>query len=215
MAATAEEQSSEKDDGCQYMEREHDGHAVLRFAGAASGRPMLAFRDNRMRAAIVKCVSKYSATRNVATIIHGNVVIATVPGPSVNTRYGVPGAERNASVRATTRSSAANAFQTARSRGCRMMVFGPVWAHWRGTLGGVNPSVETIGLAHLQCSSLFLFFLVRKTRSVWALWKTAVCAVFQVPCGRVLCVHRDGSVHTVFHCASFGNNGEARKSFGA
>src|SRR2546422_7264827 len=33
---------------------------------------------------------------------------------------------------------------------------------------------------------------------MWALWKTALFAVFQVPCGRVLCVHTDGSVHIVF-----------------
>ncbi len=32
---------------------------------------------------------------------------------------------------------------------------------------------------------------------MWALWKTALFAVFQVPCGRVLCVRRDGSVHIV------------------
>jgi hypothetical protein len=37
---------------------------------------------------------------------------------------------------------------------------------------------------------------------VWALLKTVVSAVFKVTCGRVLCVHRDGSVHTVFDRAS-------------
>jgi hypothetical protein len=31
---------------------------------------------------------------------------------------------------------------------------------------------------------------------VWALCETAFCAVLQRPCGRVLCVHRSGSVHT-------------------
>jgi hypothetical protein len=41
---------------------------------------------------------------------------------------------------------------------------------------------------------------------MWALWKTAFFAVFQVPCGRVLCVHRDGSVHIVFDLAKIFNN---------
>ena len=31
---------------------------------------------------------------------------------------------------------------------------------------------------------------------MWALWKTTVWAVFQAACGRVLGVHRGGSVHT-------------------
>ena len=30
---------------------------------------------------------------------------------------------------------------------------------------------------------------------MWALWETAFCAVFQRSCGRVLGVHRAGSVH--------------------
>jgi len=44
---------------------------------------------------------------------------------------------------------------------------------------------------------------------VWALWKL-FCS-FQVPCGRVLRVHRDGSVHTVFHCPKFSDHVEARQ----
>ena len=32
--------------------------------------------------------------------------------------------------------------------------------------------------------------------------KTAFCAVFKVTCGRVLCVHRDVSVHTLFDCSN-------------
>jgi len=45
---------------------------------------------------------------------------------------------------------------------------------------------------------------------MWTLWKTAVFAVFQVPCGRVLCVHRDGSVHIVFDRAKMFNHVETR-----
>ncbi len=47
---------------------------------------------------------------------------------------------------------------------------------------------------------------------MWTLWKTAVFAVFQVPCGRVLCVHRDGSVHIVFGRSNIFNNVETRKT---
>ena len=32
--------------------------------------------------------------------------------------------------------------------------------------------------------------------------KTVFFAVFKVTCGRVLCVHRDGSVHTLFDCSN-------------
>src|SRR5436190_3484078 len=45
-------------------------------------------------------------------MIHGSAVIASVPGPSVNTRNGVPGAESRPSDTATMRSSAPRAFQT-------------------------------------------------------------------------------------------------------
>ena len=31
---------------------------------------------------------------------------------------------------------------------------------------------------------------------MWELWKSAFYALFQGPCGRVLCVHRSGSFHT-------------------
>jgi hypothetical protein len=33
---------------------------------------------------------------------------------------------------------------------------------------------------------------------MWALWESALFALFQLPCGRVLCVHREVSVHIVF-----------------
>ena len=41
---------------------------------------------------------------------------------------------------------------------------------------------------------------------MWTLWKTAVFAVFQVPCGRVLCVLMDGGVHIVFDRSKIFNN---------
>ena len=36
---------------------------------------------------------------------------------------------------------------------------------------------------------------------MWALWNLAFFARFPNPCGRVLCVHRGGSVHIVFDVA--------------
>ena len=45
---------------------------------------------------------------------------------------------------------------------------------------------------------------------MWALWKTALFAVFQVSCGRVLCVHRDDSVHIVFDRTKSFNNVETQ-----
>ena len=47
---------------------------------------------------------------------------------------------------------------------------------------------------------------------MWTLWNTAVFAVFQVPCGRVLCVHRDDSVHIVFDRSNMFNHMETRKT---
>jgi hypothetical protein len=47
---------------------------------------------------------------------------------------------------------------------------------------------------------------------MWALWKTALFAVFQVPCGRVLCVHRDDSVHIVFFGAKSFKHVETRRT---
>jgi hypothetical protein len=47
---------------------------------------------------------------------------------------------------------------------------------------------------------------------MWTLWKTAFVAVFQVPCGRVRCVHRDDSVHIVFDRAELFNNVEPRRT---
>src|ERR1700682_328508 len=47
-------------------------------------------------------------------------------------------------------------------------------------------------------SSLFSSSSSTETDWVWAVWETACCAVFQATCGRVLCVHRRGTVHTLF-----------------
>lgn len=36
---------------------------------------------------------------------------------------------------------------------------------------------------------------------MWTLWKTARCAVFQIPVGALFGVHRNGSVHTLRRAA--------------
>ena len=59
-------------------------------------------------------------------------------------------------------------------------------------------------------SSSFLF--LRTNGWVWALLKTAFLAVFKVTCGRVLCVHRDVSVHTLFDGSGIVKNREPVQS---
>ena len=49
---------------------------------------------------------------------------------------------------------------------------------------------------------------------MWALWETAFCAVFQRPCGRVVGVHRSGSVHARF-CDGRGADALIRKAVDA
>ncbi len=47
-------------------------------------------------------------------------------------------------------------------------------------------------------SLIFVLSSAKKSHGLWAVWETACCAVFQATCGRVLCVHRRGTVHALF-----------------
>jgi len=72
---------------------------------------------------------------------------------------------------------------------------------WHG-VSGPDPIWWIVGLCGVCRSFFVLLFFFQEQWSMWTLWKTAVFAVFQVPCGRVLCVHRDDSVHIVFNRAT-------------
>src|SRR5262249_14338673 len=80
--------------------------------------------------------------------------------------------------------------------GFQLSINGRFWVSTEGLLGGfISPPLPSVLIpTSVQQGSLYRWKEEREC--VWELWESAFCALFQGPCGRVLCVHRSGSFHT-------------------